>query len=44
MPNQQIPQIPDEDFEAPAGITEPEHPDYVPQADEVDTQDPEAPQ
>jgi hypothetical protein len=30
-----------EDYEAPEGVTEDEHPDEVPEPPELDTQDPE---
>jgi hypothetical protein len=42
MPQQQIPNIPEEDFEAPDDVVEPEHPTDVPKPPQAMTQDPEA--
>lgn len=41
MPDR-TPDLPYEDFEAPEGIEEPEHPEHVPLPPDVPTQDPEA--
>jgi hypothetical protein len=43
MPNHEIPLTAEEDFDAPEGVEEPDHPDHVPPPPDVETQDPEAP-